>query len=65
MSKAKTTAEKASALVLWLLSALIVGFFLWRWNLEPGMEVLPWQGYFFTGISAFMLLYILFGISPT
>ena len=61
MSERKTASEKISAVVLWLLSAFVVGFFLWRWNFEPGIEALPWQGYFFTGISAFMLLYILFG----
>ena len=61
MPEAETAAEKVTAFLLWLISALVVGFFLWRWNLEPRMETLPWQGYFFTGISAFMLLYILFG----
>ncbi len=66
MNEAKTAKEKLVPFVLWGITAAVVVFFLLRWNLEPAVDILPWQGYFFTAVSAFMLLYILFGaISAT
>ena len=53
--------DNAAALLLWLFIAGIAGLFF---ATRPGggsLETLPWQGFFFFGVSAFMLLYTLFG----
>lgn len=57
----ETVQEKIVAAGLWCVIIAFIVLFLRSWNLGYAGEALPWQGYFFTAVSAFMLLYILFG----
>lgn len=54
--------EKMTAALLWVLLLLgTAGFFVCNWPAGTYINVMPWQGYFFAAVSAFMLLYVLFG----
>ena len=57
----ETVREKSIAAGLWCVIIAFIILFLYSWNWGGSGESLPWQGYFFTAVSAFMLLYILFG----
>ena len=53
--------EKLTAAGLWCVTAAFIILFLCSIEGAYFTGPLPWQGYFFTGVSAFMLLYIFFG----
>ena len=53
--------DRITAAFLWCLVCCVTVIFFRSWDPGMGTEIMPWQGYFFTAVSAFMLLYILFG----
>ena len=57
----KNLREKITAALLWGLVAGVTIMFFRSWTPATASGVMPWQGYFFTAVSAFMLLYILLG----
>ena len=53
--------DRITDLFLWLLIAVSSAMFWFFWNSEETIiTALPWQGYFFIGVSGFMLFYILY-----
>ena len=61
MKSSETLKDKIIAALLWCAAGGIVACFFCTWEISGSTEVMPWQGFFFTAVSLFMLLYILFG----
>lgn len=57
----KNLKDRITASFLWCLAVAVTILFYLSRDPAIGTEIMPWQGYFFTAVSAFMLLYILFG----
>ena len=61
MNNTETIRVKIIAALLWCATAGIIACFFCTWDPAGSTEAMPWQGFFFTAVSLFMLLYILFG----
>ena len=52
--------DKITSFILWFLVAGMALFFFYKWDPHLVTDSMPYQGYIFAGVSAFLLLYTLF-----